>query len=463
MPIHKMGYRGKSGADNGSGVDRFVLLEEKGRQLHVALMWIVAIYSVLFFFVNTALGQPEQAMVTIAALPAVCITWLLYNSGYYYYSKVWNSVQISVLLSLIVLYSGPKMFGHAFFVPVILGILITFQGKERITGYIISGFVLLIMLLLQTFEWQLGEAKNEEGSSSMMVERTINLVGATVIIIIQAIFLIRTNDEIQGKILEQSENINRRNDQLKTAIYEARKMNQQLVTYNQELEKLNRDLDQFVYSASHDLRAPVLAISGIVDEILDPETDEETKKQDLFRIQKVVGRLDDTISDIVSYSKNTRLPVLPERVDLESMVKELFDSMRYLKRFDIGLFVDLEISCDLWSDRSRIQSLLKNLLSNAIKFSVDRPEGSRIRVTGKVDTQSCYVEIADNGEGIPEAYQASVFDMFYRATSSSHGTGLGLYICNEIMKKLGGAVTLKSELGKGTTICLTIPNNKSNG
>ena len=247
------------------------------------------------------------------------------------------------------------------------------------------------------------------------------------------------------------------------AMDEMKKLNNQLVEYNQELEKLNRDLDQFVYSASHDLRAPVLAISGIVEEILDPQTEEETKKQDLNRIQKVVDRLDNTISEIVSYSKNARLPILPEKIDLESMISELFDSLRYLKHFDISLFVDLKKDCDLWNDRSRIQSLLKNLLSNAIKFSVERPEGSWIRVSGKVDAESCFLEIADNGEGIAEEYQKSVFDMFYRATSTSHGTGLGLYICNEIMKKIGGAITLKSEAGKGTSICLNFPNQISNG
>ncbi|MFM7078791.1 MAG: sensor histidine kinase, partial [Bacteroidota bacterium] len=257
--------------------------------------------------------------------------------------------------------------------------------------------------------------------------------------------------------------IRRQLESEQAAMDEMKKLNNQLVDYNQELEKLNRDLDQFVYSASHDLRAPVLAISGIVDEILDPLTEEETKKQDLNRIQKVVGRLDDTISDIVSYSKNARLPIVPEKIDLESMILELFDSLRYLKHFDISIVVDLKNSCDLWNDRSRIQSLLKNLLSNAIKFSVERPEGSRIRVSGEVNADSCFMEIADNGEGIAEEYQTRVFDMFYRAASGSNGTGLGLYICNEIMKKLGGVITLKSEVGKGTIIGLTLPNQISNG
>jgi len=257
--------------------------------------------------------------------------------------------------------------------------------------------------------------------------------------------------------------IRRQLESEQVAVEEMKKLNHQLMEYNQELEKLNRDLDQFVYSASHDLRAPALAIAGIVDEMLDPATEEETIRQDIVRIQKVIGRLDDTITDIVSYSKNSRLPMVPEKIDLEGLIHELFDSLRYLKKFDIELVVDLNISCDLWTDKSRIQSLLKNLVSNAIKFSVERSEGSWIHITGKVEADVCKLEIEDNGEGIPQEYQARVFDMFYRASSTSHGTGLGLYICKEIVKKLGGTIHLQSTFGKGTSLTLSFPNQPSNG
>lgn len=257
--------------------------------------------------------------------------------------------------------------------------------------------------------------------------------------------------------------IRRQLESEQATVEEMKNMNRQLMDYNQELEKLNRDLDQFVYSASHDLRAPALAIAGIVGEILDPQTDDETKRQDLFRIQQVIGRLDDTITDIVSYSKNSRLPLVPEKTDLNAMIQELFGSLRYLNKFDIRLFVDLNISCDLWTDKARLQSLLKNLLSNAIKFSMDRPEGSWIRITGKVTQEACELEIEDNGEGIPFEYQTRVFDMFFRASSSAHGTGLGLYICKEIMKKLGGSIHLKSTFGNGTSLAISFTNQSYNG
>ena len=91
------------------------LLEEKGRQLHVVLMWIIAIYCVVFVFVNLMIDQREQAVISISDLPAVTITWLLYSYGYYYYSKLWNVFQISVLIILIVMFSGPDVFCNHLF------------------------------------------------------------------------------------------------------------------------------------------------------------------------------------------------------------------------------------------------------------------------------------------------------------------------------------------------------------
>lgn len=257
--------------------------------------------------------------------------------------------------------------------------------------------------------------------------------------------------------------IRRQLESEQAAVEEVQKMNQQLIAYNQELEILNRDLDQFVYSASHDLRAPALAISGILEELSDPDTDTVTKEQDIHRIQQMVDRLDDTITDIISYSKNSRLPVTPEKVDLDEMIRELYESLRYLKKFYISLVVDIDFSYDLWTDRSRLQSLIRNLMSNAIKFSVERPQGSFIRLSGKVDSDVCELMVEDNGEGINPDLQTRVFDMFYRASSSAHGTGLGLYICNEIIKKLGGTINLSSEQGVGTAVKLIIPNQSSNG
>jgi len=247
------------------------------------------------------------------------------------------------------------------------------------------------------------------------------------------------------------------------AVEDLRQLNIQLKDKNLELEQLNRDLDHFVYSASHDLRAPALAIEGIVDELEDPTTEASKKHQGLQLIRQVVRRIDDTITDIINYSKNTRLPVVQEQIDLRMAVTELFDSMKHLKKHPIKLSVEINGDAPLISDRIRIYSLLRNLLSNAIKFSVNRPEGCSIRVTGNITETDCQIAVSDNGEGIPNELRDQVYDMFFRGTTTSYGSGLGLYICHEIMRKLGGDIKYESEPNKGTTFIITFPNNKSNG
>ncbi|MFM7053731.1 MAG: ATP-binding protein [Bacteroidota bacterium] len=247
------------------------------------------------------------------------------------------------------------------------------------------------------------------------------------------------------------------------AMDDMRSLNIQLKDKNRELEQLNRDLDHFVYSASHDLRAPALAIEGIVEELESEPNDNEKKQKSLQLIRRVVRRIDDTITDIINYSKNSRLPVSHEAIDLQLIATEIFDSMKHLKKHPINFSVDIDAACALNSDRLRVHSLLRNLISNAIKFSVNRPEGSNISITGVVKNHHCQLRVADNGEGIPEEFKDHVFDMFFRGTTTSYGSGLGLYICHEIMRKLGGKIQFESEPNKGTTFIIEFPNNTSNG
>ncbi len=247
------------------------------------------------------------------------------------------------------------------------------------------------------------------------------------------------------------------------AMEDMRTMNIQLQEKNIELEQLNRDLDHFVYSASHDLRAPALAIEGIVEEIESGSAEIEKKQQGLQLIRQVVRRIDDTITDIINYSKNSRLPVSHETIDLQLIASEIFDSMKHLKKHPINFSVEIDAACALKSDRLRVHSLLRNLISNAIKFSVDRAEGSTIKISGSVNNDVCQLRVADNGEGIPEEFNDHVFDMFFRGTTTSYGSGLGLYICHEIMRKLGGSIRFESESKKGTTFIIEFPNNTSNG
>jgi PAS domain S-box-containing protein len=241
-------------------------------------------------------------------------------------------------------------------------------------------------------------------------------------------------------------------------ITEEKEYESRLIEKNTELEKINKELDQFIYSISHDLRSPLLSIKGLLT-LIETSVDESETKLYHELIGKSVGRLDNTILEILAYSRNARVDIQHDAFNLEEMVEQLFQDLSFMAEERVDLKVFTEGEPRIVSDKTRVETLLKNLISNAIKYRRKNIDDSLVHVKIKNDGVSFTIEVIDNGEGISERNQKKVFDMFYRASSSSQGTGLGLAMCQEIVKKLNGEIKLSSQLGEGTTISLILPNN----
>ena len=226
---------------------------------------------------------------------------------------------------------------------------------------------------------------------------------------------------------------------------------------NRELKKINSELDNFVYSVSHDLRSPLLAIKGILNLVNSQLEISPQLAQYLKHISTSVNRLDDTIQEILEYSRNSRLDLKIEEVNVETMVNDIFADLKYAAGLEIELTTEILGSPLLQTDKARISTLLKNLISNSIKYRKKDIELPFVHF--KLDNQEKHfcITIEDNGEGISEKNLPRVFEMFYRATNSNVGTGLGLYIVSEIVQKLGGKIELNSTLGEGTTVKLIFP------
>ena len=224
---------------------------------------------------------------------------------------------------------------------------------------------------------------------------------------------------------------------------------------NEELTKINQELDQFVYSISHDLRAPLLSIQGLLGLI---ETDRwtEENREYLQLIDESTQRLDHTILEILNYSRNARLDITWSAFNLRSFIQDILTDLQSM-RLDVITEVIWSGEEQVYLDEVRVGVLLNNLLSNAIKYSKRGQDDAKVRVRVETTPEECVIAIEDNGEGIEEAHLNSVFDMFFRASNSSPGTGLGLYICKEITDKLGGDIVLTSEKGIGTTVTTTLP------
>ena len=241
-------------------------------------------------------------------------------------------------------------------------------------------------------------------------------------------------------------------------ISDIKKKDQLLIKQNEELQKLNHALDRFVYSASHDLRAPIASCLGLID-IAKKENEAEIIHQYLALKEKSLNRLDKFIGDILDYSRNTRLPVKCENIDLRQLVHEVFDNYSYTEQFkDITKEIIIEGEAEFVSDSYRLNVIFNNLLSNAIRYYNPFIAAPFIKVEAEIVPDKCQITVSDNGLGIDKNHIHKIFDMFYRATDKLSGSGLGLYIVKEHIEKLGGEISVSSSLGKGTTFTIVLPN-----
>ncbi len=226
----------------------------------------------------------------------------------------------------------------------------------------------------------------------------------------------------------------------------------------EELKVRNIELDNFVYKVSHDLRAPLSSVLGLVN-LAKLEGNDDSLAEYIKLIGQKVQQLDSFISDVLSHSKNLKLDVKIEKIDLKKLIDQTYTDLNYLKGADqIKKEIQIE-GGDFYSDPWRIGEILRNLVSNSIKYRDFSKTDPEIKINIRVGDDRVIILFADNGIGINQPNLNKIFEMFYRASLQSDGSGLGLYIVKNAVEKLGGILKVTSEIGKGTTFELKLPNH----
>jgi PAS domain S-box-containing protein len=225
----------------------------------------------------------------------------------------------------------------------------------------------------------------------------------------------------------------------------------------EELKIRNAELDNFVYKVSHDLRAPLSSILGLVNLARLPgNTDDPLEYIEI--IGGKVEHLDHFIGDVLSHSKNLKMEVTIAKVDFSTVIENTFNDLNYLEgASDIKKSIKIE-GIDFYSDPWRISEIFRNLISNAIKYRQMKGVQSEVNIRVQVDHLRAEINFADNGIGIDEPNLAKIFEMFYRATEQSDGSGIGLYIVKNAVDKLGGQINVSSKLRQGTRFNIILPN-----
>lgn len=239
---------------------------------------------------------------------------------------------------------------------------------------------------------------------------------------------------------------------------QVRERTEQLNQQNDELRKINTEMDNFVYSVSHDLKAPLASILGLVD-LTQLENDPEKVGEYFALIKKSLIKLNNFIMDLLHLSRNNRTALSVHEINFNNLLDEIFEELNYMENSEqIRKEVKVNASAVFYNDDKRIAIVLKNLLSNAIKYSITTYREASIKIFININAIECKIIIVDNGIGIAQEHQEKIFDMFYRGTELSNGTGIGLHIVKEIMTKLNGKISFESTFGEGSTFHLSIPN-----
>lgn len=231
-----------------------------------------------------------------------------------------------------------------------------------------------------------------------------------------------------------------------------------LESQNEALRKVNAELDRFVYSASHDLKAPLVSVKGLLQMMREVD-DAEDKEKILSMVERSISKMDSFIHDILDFAYNARSESQLKEIDLAAMIDDIFEGLQHGEdEGNVQKYVTLDLDGAVFSDHRRLHIILSNLIFNAIRYGDPKKPVRYVRVSGKGGSgKPLILEIEDNGIGIADEHQVKIFNMFFRATNTKPGSGIGLYIVKETVMRLGGNVRLVSKLGAGSTFYLEFP------
>ncbi len=242
-------------------------------------------------------------------------------------------------------------------------------------------------------------------------------------------------------------------------ITESKKIETTLREKNFELLKTNEELDQFVYSTSHELRSPLMSVLGLIN-LLESENDISEQSVYIDMIRETISRLDKIIHDIIDYSRNSRSDILYENIDFEDFINRSIENYKYFEKFENVKFnVSIKNGIPFLSDKKRMEIIFNNFISNSLKFHNYEQKAPFVDIKVKTSPVNSVITISDNGSGIEEKHLPHLYEMFYRGNEKSTGSGIGLYIVKEIVDKLQGTIQVQSVMGKGTTFTIILPNN----
>lgn len=411
-----------------------------GRERRSILMGQISLYGTAFtllhFFIDFAQGMYQSAIFDLVISLSIFICYILNRLQHHRIAKFSGLV---VLNAVLLIYASvvPKEVGvYLFYFPLMVVSFALFGEDEKHFRYplIFLPFTLLITLFVTDFN-VLGNFKFDSPPGTKLFF-LINIISSGFIMILSVSFMQQLNEAAERDLQRLAEEVNLK---------------------NRELERTNKELDRFLYSTSHDLQSPLASIKGLINVARYDTKDTGT----LAYFDKMVDRvhsLENLIKDIIDYSKNDRTHVASEPTDFNCLVDEVTENLKYFKGAEsIHFKKEIQLHGPVEIDKARMNVVLSNLMANAIKYHDFNKSNQWIRVEVSKSNRSLKIRVSDNGTGIAQEHQTRIFDMFYRGTINSTGSGLGLYIVKQAVEKMNGEISVYSKPGEGSSFLVSLP------
>ncbi len=299
--------------------------------------------------------------------------------------------------------------------------------------------------------------------------------------------LTRANQRLEIKVDEKTKEISQQKQQLEVAFHEISEQKNQIQLTNRELKKVNltleqkveertaklkatlfqllqtnKELDTFIYRSSHDLRGPISRLIGLVN-LAKMEDDRASILKNLNLIEFTAKRMSKMLDKLMNVHSINSDSTDYERFDLQNFLDDMRNRLKDIPGSDaVYIIFKIEGKPEAYTDEVLLGVILENLLENAIQFQDPSPEVfSIVKLNVESDADHIYLNVTDNGLGIPPEHQDQIFDMFHRASERSQGNGLGLYLVKKATEKLGGRIEFKSESGNVTSFRVILPQHQA--
>lgn len=243
---------------------------------------------------------------------------------------------------------------------------------------------------------------------------------------------------------------------------QTQQLHDELSETNRRLTRTNNDLDSFVYTASHDLKSPIINMGGLLEALREElATSPECPTYLLDLMQQSLTRFQTTLGHLTTFTHQAADAAAgPQEVNVVALVEDVrLDLATILTATQATLRVDIAGGCERVHLPAKVlRSIVFNLMSNALKYrAAGRPPSLRIAARCQPETQQLELLVTDNGLGLSAQQQGNLFKLFRRLHTHVEGAGVGLYSIKRLIDHAGGTITVESEVGVGSTFTVTLP------